>query len=413
QANECYATAAQLHPTDPHLWLSWAAFLCESTRRLPDTKRLRLCIEKCHRAHAIDAELIQIQAIWAEALAHLGEVTERVDLIFDGYNKITSAIEVVDDSPQIWFSYGMCLLSMAKYFNDEDHYYQAIEKFQSGLSIDRTSHLNWHAIANTYAQLGKIHSDTEHLEKAVRFYQRAIDLNPCSFYIVDYAICLYKLGDLLHDEKHLDSATIQFEKALSMQKSAIYLHPDWLYHYACTLDALGDFHEEDFYYLKAIEILTHVLMVDPDFHVVHHRLGLTLSHLGELSEQTDYFYRAIHHFRLSLKHDEENDTVLLDWAITLINLAQHSLNAAEADQFYQDAEHKLITAAKLGNLHSYYHLSCLHSILGNYAIAMHYLEKALQADALPPIDELMQDDWLDSLRCTADFREFLSHLDHA
>ncbi|MBS0653779.1 MAG: hypothetical protein JSR39_09705 [Verrucomicrobia bacterium] len=412
QANECYTTATQLQPSDANLWLSWAQFLCESTRRSPDTKRLRSCIEKCHRAYAIEPDQPMIQAIWAEALALLGEASERIDLIFDAHNKVEGAIENESDLPEVWFSFGMCLLAMARYFNDEDHYYQAIEKFQTGISIDRTSHANWHAIGNTYAKLGKQHNDVENLEKSLRFYQRAIDLNPCSFYIIDYAIALSKLGEMNHDQKYLDDAIAQFEKALAMQRNAIYLHPNWLYHYACTLDALGDFHEEDFYYLRAIEILTHVLMIDPDFHEVHHRLALTLSHLGELTSEIDHFFRAIHHFRLSLRHDEENDTVILDWAITLINLAQHSHDSSEADQFYRDAEHKLITSAKLGNLQSYYHLSCLHSLLGNYEVSLHYLEKANKADALPPIDEILQDEWLDGLRCTGDFREFLSHLEH-
>ncbi len=412
QANECYTTATQLQPDNSSIWLSWAQFLAESTRRSPDNKRLRSCIEKCHRAYAIEPDQPIVQAVWAEALAHLGEARERIDLIFDGHNKVADAIENESGLPEIWFSFGMCLLAMARYFNDEDHYYQAIEKFQSGISIDRTSHTNWHAIGNTYAKLGKQNNDVENLEKSLRFYQRAIDLHPCSFYIIDYATALSKLGEMNHNQKYLDDAIAQFEKALGMQRNAIYLHPNWFYHYACTLDALGDFHEEDFYYLKAIEILTHVLMIDPDFHEVHHRLALTLSHLGELTSEIDHFFRAIHHFRLSLRHDEENDTVILDWAITLINLAQHSHDSSEADQFYRDAEHKLITSAKLGNLQSYYHLSCLHSLLGNYEVSLRYLEKAYKADSLPPIDEILQDDWLDGLRCTGDFREFLSHLEH-
>ncbi len=412
QANECYTTATQLQPNEASFWLCWAQFLCESTRRNPDAKRLRACIEKCHRAYAIDPDQPMIQTIWAEALALLGETTERVDLIFDAHNKVSDLTESSEATPEAWFAHGACLLSMARYFNDEDHYYQAIEKFQCGISLDRTYHPNWHAIAGAYAKIGREQGDPDNLEKSLRFYQRAIDLNPSSFYIVDYAIALSKLGQMNQEQTYLDDAIANFERVLGMQRNAIYLHPDWLYHYACTLDALGDFHDEDFYYLRAIEILTHVLMIDPDFHKVHHRLALTLSHLGELRGETDNFYRAIHHFRLNLRHDEENDAAILDWAITLINLAQHTHDSAEADQFYRDAEHKLITAAKLGNLQAYYHLSCLHSLLRNYDVAMHYLNKADKSDALPPMEELLHDEWLDGLRCTGDFREFLSHLEH-
>src|SRR5579872_2086964 len=50
QANECFSAAAQLHPQDVTLWLNWSKFLCESGRYNQDIKRLRSCIEKCHRA---------------------------------------------------------------------------------------------------------------------------------------------------------------------------------------------------------------------------------------------------------------------------------------------------------------------------------------------------------------------------
>ena len=110
QANECYTTATQLQPNDANLWLSWAQFLCESTRRNPDTKRLRSCIEKCHRAYAIEPDQPMVQAIWAEALALLGEVSERIDLIFDAHNKVSDAIENASDMPEAWFSYGCACL---------------------------------------------------------------------------------------------------------------------------------------------------------------------------------------------------------------------------------------------------------------------------------------------------------------
>jgi hypothetical protein len=43
---------------------------------------------------------------------------------------------------------------------------------------------------------------------------------------------------------------------------------------------------------------------------------------------------------------------------------------------------------------------------------MHCLAKSRASDALPPIDEMLHDEWLDNLRSTGDFQEFLSELDH-
>ncbi len=411
QASDCFAQATQIQPLNSEVWLNWAKFLCDSAKRTADVKRLRMSVEKSHRAYGIDSENPMIQAIWAEALALLGNYTDRLDLIYDAQNKICESIEKQSEDPDIWYSYGICMQAFGHYFDDSDYYYQAIEKFQAGLSIDRTCYRHWHAIGWTYSLLGELENNTEDLELSLRFFQKAIDLHPSTYYLFDYASALWKLGEMTQLQKWLEEASSQFERLLNLQKNAVYVHPDWLFPYACTLDALGDFYEEEFYYLRAIEMFSHILMIDPDFHLVHHRLGLALSHLGELSSESDHFYKAIHHYRLSLKNDEENDVILLDWAATLIGLATHSHDSSESDQFFKEAEHKIHAAMRLGNLQSYYYLACLFSLQGQCDQGMRCLEKAKSCAALPPLDELLQDEWLDNVRSTGDFQGFISQID--
>jgi tetratricopeptide (TPR) repeat protein len=411
QANECFLAAAQLHPQDATLWFNWAKLLCESGKRHQDLKKLRACIEKCHRAHASDAQHLLSLAIWSEALALIGEYSERVDLIYEAQNKVSEVSEQLPDNPEVWLSYGNCLTSFARYFNEIDYYYQAIEKFQTGLSIDRTSHPHWNALAQTYATIGYLDEDAHSLERACHFFIKAIDLCPSSYTIYHYALALSKIGELNHDREWLERALVQFEHALKLQKNAIYFHPDWLFHYASTLDMLGDFYEEDSYYTRAIEILSHVLMIDPDFPLIHHRLALAFAHLGDLLEETSNFHRAVHHYRLAFKRDEENDQILLDWSITLMNFAEYSQDLGEIDQLYREAEHKLTEAAKLGNVNSFYYLSCLYSLLEQYAKSLQFLEKADSFNALPPLEEILQDDWLEGVRSTSDFQTFLLHLE--
>ncbi len=411
QANDCFSAATQLQPDKIDAWFSWAKFLCESTRRQGDLKRLRTCIDTCQHAFSLDPEHLGVQTTWAEALAKLGMETEKLDLINDAQDKISSLIEITEDEPELWFAYGMILKALGHYFNDMDYLYQAIEKFQTGLSIDRTCHTHWHAIAQLYSIMGDLEGDTEALERSFRFYLKAIDLHPSTYYTVDYAIALSKLGEITHTQQWYEEAMLQFEYALHLQKNAAYLHPDWLFHYACTLDAIGDFYEEESYYLRAIDLFSQVLMIEPDGHTAHHRLALTLAHLGELTRDKDHFYRAIHHLRLASKHDEENDVMMVDWATTLINLGYHTLDAAETAQFYSDAEHKLWAAIRLGNSQAFYHLTCLFSLSSQCDKAMQCLRKAFQCEVLPPLDELLQDEWLDNLRATGEFIEFLAQLE--
>lgn len=412
QANDCLATAAQLQPQDEDLWLDWARFLCDSAKRVADVKRLQMCIEKCSKAHVLNLENAMTQAVWAEALALLGSYTERLDLIHEAQNKISDASDEDSDSPEIWYSYGICLQALGQYFNDFDYYYQAIEKFQQGLSIDRTCHKHWHAIGWTYSLLGDLEGDPEALELSLRFFRKAIDLSPSTYYLFDYSVALAKLGEITRQQSWLEESVSQFERVLHLQKNAIYLHPDWLFHYACTLDALGDFFEEESYYLRAVEIFSHVLMVDPDFAHIHHHIAIALNHLGELTDEIEYFYRCAHHFRLAAKNDEENDVIVLDWATALVNIAQLVHDSSERDQLFRDAEHKLLLAMRLGNVHSYYHLACVHSLTGLYEKAMRFLLKAWQNEALPSMDEILQDDWLEDLRQTSYFQEFITAIEH-
>ena len=408
QANECFATASKLYPQEAENWLEWAKFLLAGARQNGDLKRLRACLEKCHHAYASDPEIPATLAIWAEALALLGQLTERLDLIYEAENKIAEALDLDEDDPEIWYSLGMCFNSFGRYFNDHDHYYQAIEKFQIGLSIDRTCHPLWHAIANTYSTVGALEEDIDTLLQSLKFYEKALSLSSTSTRHIDYAKTLSKMGEMIHDQNWLEQSLYHFEIAFGMQKNAVYLHPEWLFSYASTLDMLGDFHEEEKYYTRAIELFSHVLMVDPDFPQVHHRLAQAFCHLGELTGEVDFFYRAIHHLRLALKHDEDNDHMILDWGIALIHIAQHTPILTDVHQLLQDAKQKLTLSAKLGNIQAFYQLTCLYSILQIPEKAIFFLKKADYFNALPPLEELQCDEWLDYLRSTSEFREFLA-----
>ncbi len=412
-ANDCYTSALKLAPEQAELWLKWASLLCMSGRKMRDVKKVRSAIEKCGLAQIHEPQNPLVLSLWGEALALLGELTERIELLYEGQNKIEDALEIAEDNPEVWYSSGMCLHSCALYFNDFDFYYQAIEKFQTGLSINRSLPKLWYAIATSYAAVGNLENDIEATERSIKFYQKAAAFNPCNSYLaIEYAFALAKLGEMLHNQEWLELALQQFEYTLNLQKNAVYLHPDWLFHYACTLDLIGDFHEDESYYTKAIEILSHVLMIDPDFPRLHHRLAQTFCHLGELMGEVDHFYRSIHHLRLALKHEDEDDQMILDWGIVLINIAQHAPPLVDIDQLYKEAEQKMTLAAKLGNAQAFYQLSCLYSLTYQYEKSFQFLMKADSFKALPPLEELLQDEWLDGLRTTTDFRAFVYALEN-
>jgi tetratricopeptide (TPR) repeat protein len=411
QGNECFTNAAKLHPQNDQIWLSWAKLLLSSGKRIGDTKRLHSAIEKCSQAHRCNQQDQEVLIVWSETLSALAIVTDRLDHIHEGENKASEALEKFGETTEVCYAQGINLFSFGKYYNDVDYYYQAIEKFQEGLSINRAHHKLWFHIGYTYAIVAEIEDDPILFERAGKFYTRAINLQSDSNYYFEYASSLRKLAEYNQDKGILETALLHFEQAFNLQKNAVYLHPDWLYSYALALDLMGDFVDEDKYYVKSIEILKRVLMLDPDFPDIHYRLALVYGHLGELTDLMEVYQRALSHFKIAFQGNEENEQLILDWALCLINLAEISPSTEDREQLWKEAEYKLIQSAKLGNPESYYHLACLYSLMRLYEKSMYFLEKAEHFEALPALDDVLEDDWLENLRQTELFRAFINHLD--
>ena len=116
--------------------------------------------------------------------------------------------------------------------------------------------------------------------------------------------------------------------------------------------------------------------MNPELDEVHYQMGLSFSHLGELTLEINNFYKALHYFKLAAKQDEENDSILLDLGITLINISECTSDPAEVDTCLADAEVKLTQSAKSGNLTAYYQLACLYSLTGRYEEGLRFLKKA-------------------------------------
>lgn len=408
QASECFASAAKLNPSDVQIWLQWASLLKESGNRLKDTKRLHSAIEKCHRAFACDRKSEEATLIWTEILSSLGVLSDRLDLIYEGQNKALEAIDHFGPTPKLLRAHGSCLYALGKYYNDLDYYYQAIEKYQEGLSINRAEHHLWYCLGNAYAVTAEIENDAGIFERAARFFTKAIHLNTKSTYYYEYAVVLRKIAAFKGDLKTLELAILHFEQAFSLQKNAVYLHPDWLFQYALALDQKGDLTDEAWFYEKSIEMLGKVLMLDPDYPSIHFKLGIVYTHLGEFHLSSEPFYRAIHHFKIAQQNDEENEEMLLEWGITLMHLSELSSYDPDKQGYLDEAEYKLMQSAKLGNIHAYYNLACLFSIREDFHKSYYFLKKAEQYDGLPTVDDLLEDLWLESFRNTDIFRDFLS-----
>jgi tetratricopeptide (TPR) repeat protein len=412
KASDAYASAIKMSPQDPEVWLSWAQILSESGRLNGDMKQLRLSIEKCARAATLDTKNPVILSQWVESLALLGSLTSRLDLLIEAENKILKATDLFPDDPDLWHAYGICLIAFGRYYEDPEYFEMAIEKLQWGLSIDRTSAEHWHALGVVHKLYADLIDDETLLERANRFFARAIDLKPaCPALLFDAASALLQYSEMIEDLPSLEKAIGYLEQLLQTHKETILHHPEWLFEYASALYWLGTFTSEEKHFSRALEIFSHVLLLNPDFSQIHNRMALCYMELGHLTSEPDFFKRAIHFFRLAIKQDEENDQVWLDWGLCLIHLAHHMLDIDFMNQLYWDAEQKLNRAGQLGNSSAHYNLACLYSILGRTSEAMGFIHKSLNAKALPSLEEMAEDEWLDNLRTTESFSRFFAALE--
>ncbi len=412
KASDGYANATKLSPQDAQAWIAWGQLLGESGRHNADAKQLRLAIEKCARAAQLDPEDSSITAQWVESLSLLGVATSRLDLIIEAEQKIVEASEDAPDAPDVWHAYGVCLLSLAQYYEDSEYCELAIEKLQYGLSLDRSDPELWHMLGVAHSYFADLTGDRDLIERANRFFARAMDLKPaCPVLLFDTAQSLLQFSEILDDIPSLEHAIQLFEILLQGYKDAILHHPKWLFKYAQALEFLGDASAQEKYLVRAVEVYSHVLLIEPDFADIHYHIAFCYMQLGDLMGDAESYKKAIHFFRLAIRQDEENDQVWLDWGTCLIHLAHHTFDVDFMHQLYMDAEQKITRAGHLGNYHACYTLACLYSILGRTQEAMELIHKAFESRALPSIDELIEDEWLENLRNTTAFVQFLNALE--
>ncbi len=411
QANECYSAAAQLRPSDGYLWINWAELLLESGKQFRDIKKLRSCIEKCHRGQAHATKSAQLVSIWAEALAYLGLFSDNLEFLYDAQNKVEALYGQGVKEPSLFYSYGVCLLVLGVYFEDVDYFYQSVEKFQEGLSINRSIHYLWFGIALAYVSAGELDYDKKNFERACRFFERALHFKANSTYHYHFGYCYLKYAELFGmDQQLVENAVFHFEKAIEMQKAASYQRPDWLFHYAISLDHLGECTETESFYVKALDILNHVLTLRPEFPLIHNQMAVTLSHYADLLNEPDIYQKAFHHYRIAHQKDRESDQILLDWGVSLLNFVDYLEDSSECIQCYKEAEYKLIQAATLGNPHAYFSLACIYSLTGDYSRSLYFLKKAHTFEGLPPIEEILEDHWLEGVRATEEFADFIEKI---
>lgn len=410
--------ASKLDPHNPQLWSRWGQLQTVISKIKNDFAILETSLEKFRMADQLDPGNPQILSFWAETELFIGSQKEQLNLVQSAKEKALKAVQAQPDSSDSWFLYGSCFIELGRYFDDPIHYLAAIEHFQSGTSLNQHHPLLWYGMATAYFALGDLTLDPLMIEKAVRHCARATECEgeDLSQFWHDWGVGLMKLAEIYQDPRYAESAIEKFERAITDRENLSdqsQVDLDWLYNYANAYDLLGHLKDDPSSTEKAVGMLTRLLELDPDFKAARYQLACSLTYLGGELADIELYHKANQHFRMLLESDPEDDSALLDYSLSLIGLARlvQDIHAPDkAHLLYREAEAHLMRAATLGNHQTYYHLAGLYSLNQQSEQAIQFLNKARLAGALPPLEEMLHDEWLESVRETPAFYDLLHQL---
>ncbi|MDX8430525.1 MAG: hypothetical protein SNF33_01780 [Candidatus Algichlamydia australiensis] len=407
QASESFATATELGSNNLSVWTASAKLLLTAGTHTNNRKLLVSGLDKCKRAARFHNRNLEINILKARLLTAIGKSREEINWIYDGQNILNGIESKCKSDPEFFLAYGESLEALGIYYDDLDYHFQAIEKYQKGLSFRSTNFHIWYAMGRAYLYCFDYAGEREDLNLSLRFLKRALNLKGSSVHHYTLATALTKNAELEGKKAPLELALSQFEKAFSLHKNALYTLPRWHFEYASALDMLGDYEDDEGIYIQALDLLNQILLVDPEFPQIHYRLAIVYSHLGELLDDPSIFLRALHHYRLEEKRTDNEEQLLLDWGVTLISLGSSLENSEEAESYFQMARQKLTQAARHGYAPAFFHLACLEIQQENFPHAMRFLEKSEKHEVLPSYHELMHDEWLDPIRDEPAFKKFM------
>ncbi len=418
-AFEAFDQASKLDPKCAEVWIKWGQLQLFKGKSSRDINTLQDSCQKFETADLLEPANPSILRDWAEALIRIGEGADEIKIIKEAEEKIIKSIELSRDHARSWLLYGNCLTEIGRYFDHADYFTQAIEKYRIGLNLYPKESSLWHGLGIAYLSLGHHLQDLNCLQEAADYCQKAIEFggHPIAQYWNDWGIVLMKMGTMTDEKELVECALNRFEQALRLRSQDVRdvnLEPEWLYNYGCALDFLGDFEGEATYFEKAINALKKVIEADPYFRHAYYNLAIAYSHHGEISADLESYSQANKYMEAYAAMEPEDDFAWHEWGVTLIEMALLVQDPTKHELFVklmEEAEGKFQHARVLGNTTALYHLACIHSLTGNYPASLHFLEHAKINGALPPVEELLSDHWIDGVRHTAEFREFLLHLE--
>ncbi len=354
---------------------------------------------------------------FCETLTRLALLEDRVDYLRLAKEKISRGLELYPKDGKLLYCQGGLMVAFGHYFSDAHYFEQAIIHLEAVISNDKGNFMLWRALADGYFSHAEALQDPSLMKKAIGCFDAALKLKMDFMPLwLDCATARLRFAEMVDEQIVAIEAVEHFEKALRMLAASEpseceqQLKIECMIRYGAVLDLLGDMTGEIIYFEKAVDVLQKAhLSGETPLHA-RYQLALCLSHLGEVTGEPDRFLQAVEHFSYLAALEDEEAYYWTDWAVALLNLSQCPENEGHIEYWFDQAENKLRHASTLGDIQAYYYLACLFSLKKECKSAIFYLEKSKKFGALPMVDDLFQDHWLENVKETELFRRFIMSL---
>jgi tetratricopeptide (TPR) repeat protein len=410
EADDSFGQAARIFPNLRHLWVRWGLFLYKASRCFDDIELAERALEKLSIAEQY--EYSQPLVFATQSLIHSWIGLQKDDvhqlecakLYAQKGSEVSQGILI----PEVSAAIATCQTAFGIYFQSSTYFELSSKILQQALADHPRSAILWFALAECRSALGRISETLSPLREALVCFVLASKSQYACMPILWFAWgkTLLDLADATGDESCATEAVLKLEKSIELLGET---RPSWIQCLASAYELLGDLSDDESWYERAIQVLTDIC-ADENSCMIRSQIGTCHLRIGELIEDTEQIDRAISLFELVLAEDPENSQTWGEYGLAYVHKSQNNAGV-HSSTYLLRAEEAFLKASSLGDHFSDYHLACVYSLLGNFPEALNFLRKAFHRRALPPLHDIVEDDWLQPLATTAQFQKFLADLE--
>lgn len=413
KAESAFLQAYAYEPLET-IWQKLGQLYFTAARATLQREQVEKSIESFQKAYALGIEHPLMLALYSQALLLLYDIRQDSALLQDAFELAQLSLSqqeatgFVSAEPKL--ALALCLFEIGKYFEDISYIEKAQEEVQKALGSYPQSVYLWHALGRIKCPIAEEDRQEEILKEAIVCFllaSRSV-LGKCSSFWNEWGILLLSLADLTSDPILAEDACAKFEIAIELSS---FSEVDWMYNLACGLDLLGSLKDDEELHERAIDLFRYVEQEDPTIYTVLLQQATAHIHLGEMQNTSVHFEQAESLLVRYLVEEPEEEYAWAELGIVLLHLAALKKRAGDEEAFYSyldRAESTLGNAISLGHNQGYYYLACLHTLRMNFSEAMECLWKAEEERALPSLQDVVDEEWLQPLISTQAFGQFFA-----